>query len=62
MTKDELDAVEAWLAAANAAFSLCRNPDAFRARIAEQEERRDAIVDSLDMQWQMSNNLDPFIL
>lgn len=57
MTKDELDAVEAWLTAARALLPTCQNPDALKARITEQEERRDAIEDSLSDQYAASNGL-----
>jgi hypothetical protein len=58
VTKDELDAIEAWLRAARGALPTCRNQTAFLDVIRDQEQRRDNIVDCLDAQWCASQGMD----
>lgn len=58
MTKDDWDAINAWLTAAQAARPLCINVDDFDALILMRTERRDAIGDNLSDQWAVSNGLD----
>lgn len=58
MTRDELDAVNAWLAAAQAARLTCINADDLDVLILTQQDRRDAIEERLHDQWCASNGLD----